>query len=130
MPTARLFVGNLPYTMTDNKELAEIFAGFGVTVDRPHIVIDRETGMGKGFGFVELDAAAVETTMEAMNGARVGGRPIRIDRAVERERPAGGPRPSNRPSGGGGGSGGGGFSAHGHDKRGHRDRRDRGDRDW
>jgi cold-inducible RNA-binding protein len=92
----RLYVGNLPYGMT-NQELADAFTIAG-PVTEATIVIDRETGRSRGFGFVEMtneaDAAAALTQM---NGAGVGGRMLKV--AEAKDRPA-------RTSGGSGGYGG------------------------
>ncbi|MHB1356021.1 MAG: RNA recognition motif domain-containing protein [Anaerolineae bacterium] len=91
----RLYVGNLPYGMTD-QELASAFTKAG-PVTEATIVIDRETGRSRGFGFVEMateDGASVALTQ--MNGAEVGGRMLKVAEAKDRA-----PR-----SGGGGGYGG------------------------
>lgn len=81
----RLYVGNLPYDM-DVQGLVDAFANFGFRVSRPHVVLDRETGRSKGFGFVEV-AERADEAVAMLNGATVGGRRIKVDHAVERERP-------------------------------------------
>lgn len=87
----RLYVGNLPYNMTD-AELEEVFAQVGEVADSS-VVIDRETGRSRGFGFVEMaDDAAAAAAVQQLNGAQVGGRTLRVAEAN--------PRPS-RPSRGG-----------------------------
>ncbi len=87
----RLYVGNLPYNMTD-AELEEVFTQVGEVADSS-VVIDRETGRSRGFGFVEMaDDAGAAAAVEQLNGAQVGGRTLRVAEAN--------PRPS-RPSRGG-----------------------------
>lgn len=82
----RLYIGNLPYSM-DGTALVQAFASYGIDVGRPHIVMDKETGQSKGFGFVELkNAADLETAISTMNGSIVGGRTVKVDRAHERTR--------------------------------------------
>src|SRR6266498_2550370 len=93
----KLFVGNLPYSVTSER-LSEAFSQFG-TVTSSKVIVDRETGRSRGFAFLEMEtddqgAAA----MQAMNGALLDGRSIAVREAVERQ-PGGG---------GGGGFGGGG----------------------
>ncbi|MBI2739163.1 MAG: RNA-binding protein [Rhodospirillales bacterium] len=92
----KLFVGNLPYSVTSER-LSEAFSQFG-TVTSSKVIVDRETGRSRGFAFLEMEtddqgAAA----MQAMNGALLDGRSIAVREAVERQ-----------PGGGGGGFGGGG----------------------
>ncbi len=96
-----IYVGNLPYTATE-EELRSMFEEHG-PVSRVNIINDRETGRSKGFGFVEMESKADgEDAIKAIDGASMGGRNLRINEARPREdRPRGGP-------GGGGGGGGGG----------------------
>lgn len=76
----KLFVGNLPYSTT-NEALAEMFASFG-EVASAAVIMDRETGRSKGFGFVEFnDDAAADAAIEAMNGKDEGGRPLTVNEA-------------------------------------------------
>src|SRR6516225_9278570 len=117
----KLFVGNLPYSVTSER-LQEAFAQFG-TVTSSKVIVDRETGRSRGFAFLEMEtddqgAAA----MQAMNGALLDGRSIAVREAVERQPGGGGggfggggrdgggfrPRGPRPPYGGGGGPGGGG----------------------
>lgn len=82
----RLYVGNLPYDMTGDELVGE-FAGLGFTVTRPHIVMDKETGRGKGFAFVEAASSAdAANIVSQCNGAVIGGRTVRVDHAVDRPR--------------------------------------------
>ncbi len=85
----RLYVGNLPYSMTD-AELQEVFARVGGVVDAT-VVMDRETGRSRGFGFVEMvDDATADAAVQQLNGAQVGGRTLRV--AEANPRPARGAR--------------------------------------
>ncbi|MBC7235741.1 MAG: RNA-binding protein [Chloroflexi bacterium] len=88
----RLYVGNLPYQMTD-AELESTFAQVGDVVDAV-VVMDRETGRSRGFGFVEMaDEQAAEAAIKQLNGSQVGGRSIRVAEAnprPDRSRPRGG----------------------------------------
>ena len=95
----KLFVGNLPYSATE-QVLAETFAQCGV-VETVRIITDRETGRSKGFGFVEMatDQEAIEV-VNKFNGADYDGRAIVVNEAKpQAPREGGGGR--GRPSGGG-----------------------------
>lgn len=100
-----LYVGNLPYT-TGEAELRQLFEPHG-QVDRASVVIDRETGRSRGFGFVEMaNDAEANAAIEKLNGFAFGGRPLVVNEAKPREeRPRGG----GGSRGGGGGGGGGGY---------------------
>jgi RNA recognition motif-containing protein len=95
----RLYVGNLPYQIT-SQELQDFFMSAGQVTDVA-IVMDRETGRSKGFGFVEFateeDAARAQSMF---NGAQFRSRTLKVDLAKPRENK---PR-DNKPRGGGGGS--------------------------
>jgi RNA recognition motif-containing protein len=86
----KLYVGNLPYQVADN-ELQEAFSQYG-NVTSASVIMDRDTGRSKGFGFVEFDDDnAAEEAMNAMNGQDMGGRSLVVNEArPKRERPAGG----------------------------------------
>jgi len=79
----RLYVGNISYSV-DSHGLIEIFREHGVLGERPHIVMDRESGRSKGFGFINVPPEMADTAICALNGAIVGGRTIRVDRAHDR----------------------------------------------
>ena len=100
-----LFVGNLPWSMSD-QELQQLFAAHG-NVDRAKIVTDRDTGRSRGFGFVTMnDDNAANAAIKALNGMEQGGRPMTVRRAEPRaERPGGGGGGGGRRDGGGGGGG-------------------------
>jgi RNA recognition motif-containing protein len=96
----KLFVGNLPYSATED-ELREAFTQAG-TVVSVKIIMDRDTGRSKGFGFVEMSSDAEATTAtEKLNGADYAGRAITVSIARPME-----PR-APRPGGGFGGDRGG-----------------------
>ena len=79
----RLYVGNLPYRMTED-ELATVFAEVGEVVD-VNIIMDRETGRSKGFAFVEMaEDGAAETAINQFNGVEVGGRTLKVAEAKPR----------------------------------------------
>jgi RNA recognition motif-containing protein len=106
----KLFVGNLPYSVTSER-LQEAFSQFG-TVTSSKVIVDRETGRSRGFAFLEMEtddqgAAA----MQAMNGSLLDGRSIAVREAVERQPGGGGG--GGFGGGGGGGRDGGGFRPRG-----------------
>ncbi|MBP7742233.1 MAG: RNA-binding protein [Aliarcobacter sp.] len=79
-----IYVGNLSYRMNDN-ELEGIFSKFGV-VKSAKVIMDRETGKSKGFGFIEMeDSAAGAKAIEALNGNESEGRTLRVNEAQPRE---------------------------------------------
>ncbi|MCC6230842.1 MAG: RNA-binding protein [Phycisphaerales bacterium] len=99
-----IYVGNLPYTTTD-AELTELFSQHG-NVRRASVIIDRETGRSRGFGFVEMeDATQGNAAIQAMNGQDMGGRKLIVNEAKPREQGGGGG--GGRGFGGGGGGRGG-----------------------
>lgn len=106
----KLYVGNLPFTTTAD-DLLEAFGEYG-TVTQAQVIMDRDTGRSRGFGFVEMSDGA-EQAVAALNGAELQGRTLTVNEARPREE-----RP--RSGGGGGGGGGGGFRPRG---RGGYDRR-------
>jgi RNA recognition motif-containing protein len=100
----RIYVGNLPYGV-DNQQLASLFGEFG-EVTEAAVIIDRDTGQSKGFGFVQMpvDAEAMNAIAQ-LNGTQMGNRTIRVNEAQARTERGGGGYDSGR--GGGYGSGGG-----------------------
>ena len=104
--STKLFVGGLPWAM-DNNRLKEVFAEFGDVADA-RVILDRETGRSRGFGFVTYATPEGATKALELDGKEVDGRRIRVDRAQEKERRGG--RPGGRSGGGrpGGGREGGG----------------------
>jgi RNA recognition motif-containing protein len=79
----RLFVGNLPYNTTD-EDLQNLFSGIG-EVGSARVICDRETGRSRGFGFVEVEDAAVKKAITELSDTDFGGRKIRVSEAHERE---------------------------------------------
>jgi len=76
----KLYVGNLSYKVS-NGELALLFAAHG-TVESAHVIIDRDTGHSKGFGFVEMSTdQEAQAAMTALNGQQISGRHIRVTKA-------------------------------------------------
>lgn len=97
----KLYVGNLPYAFRDD-DLRQIFAAHG-TVTSAKVMMERDTGRSKGFGFVEMGSdAEAQTATNAMNGQQYGGRGIVVNEARPME-----PRPPRSGGGYGGGYGGG-----------------------
>ncbi|AVT14459.1 RNA recognition motif domain-containing protein [Paracidovorax avenae] len=97
----KLYVGNLPYSVRDN-DLEQAFGQFGA-VTSAKVMMERDTGRSKGFGFVEMGSdAEAQAAINGMNGQALGGRSIVVNEARPME-----PRPPR--SGGGFGGGGGGY---------------------
>jgi CspA family cold shock protein len=92
----KLYVGNLPFSVTDDS-LREMFSQYG-EVYSASVVVDRERGRSRGFGFVEMDNA--ESAISELNGKDLEGRNLRVNEARE----------GDGHKGGGGGGGGGGAS--------------------
>ncbi|MBN1269032.1 MAG: RNA-binding protein [Kiritimatiellae bacterium] len=83
-----IYVGNLAFGTTES-ELSELFGKHG-KVASAKIIMDRETGKSRGFGFVEMDDAGAGAAIAALNGYDLGGRSLRVNEA--RERPPRGDR--------------------------------------
>ena len=99
----KLYVGNLTYGVTDGT-LAAMFEPHG-TVESAQVIMDRDTGRSKGFGFVEMKTdQEAQAAIAALNGAQSGGRSLTVNEAKPREDRGGG----RGGSGGRGGYGGGG----------------------
>ena len=112
----KLYVGNLAYSVRDDS-LQQAFSQFG-TVNSAKVMMDRETGRSKGFGFVEMGSdAEAQAAINGMNGQALEGRAIVVNEARPREeRPGGfggGGGGGRGPYGGGGGCGGGGRGPYG-----------------
>ncbi len=102
----KLYVGNLPYSFRD-EDLQQAFSQHG-SVSSAKVMMERDTGRSKGFGFVEMGSdAEAQTAINAMNGQQFGGRGLVVNEARPME-----PRPP-RSGGFGGGAGGGGFGGGG-----------------
>jgi RNA recognition motif-containing protein len=107
----KLYVGNLSYNVRDD-DLQQAFAQYG-TVSSAKVMMDRDTGRSKGFGFVEMGSdPEAQAAINGMNGQALDGRAIVVNEARPREERPGGY--GNRGGGyGGGGSGGGGYGGGG-----------------
>ena len=84
----KLYVGNLPFTVTEDA-LRALFAPHG-TVEKIALISDRDTGRPRGFGFVEMSNADAARAMQALNNTDFGGRALKVNEAQERERSGGG----------------------------------------
>ena len=103
--STRLYVGNLAF-QTDTDSLRTHFAAIGEVTD-VHVVMDRETGRSRGFGFVTMGSPQdASKAISEMNGALVDGRPLRVNEAEERPNRGGGGGGGGGGRGGGGGGGG------------------------
>lgn len=99
----KLYVGNLTYGMTDT-DLQNLFSPFG-TVESAQVIMDRETGRSKGFGFVEMGTSdEAKAAIQGLHENEVNGRKLTVNEARPREERSGG----GGFGGGRGGSGGGG----------------------
>jgi len=104
----KLYVGNLPYSFRD-EDLQQAFAAHG-TVSSAKVMMERDTGRSKGFGFVEMGSdAEAQAAISGMNGQQYGGRGLVVNEA----RPMEARPPRSGGFGGGGGAGGGGGGATG-----------------
>jgi cold-inducible RNA-binding protein len=86
----KLYVGNLPFTATDEAVRA-LFSKHG-TVEKVSLITDRDTGRPRGFGFVEMSNADSARAMQALNGTDFDGRALKVNEAQDRERGGGGYR--------------------------------------
>ena len=102
----KLYVGNLPYSYRDS-DMEQAFSQYG-TVSSAKVMMERDTGRSKGFGFVEMsNDAEAQAAIAGMNGQQIGGRGLVVNEARPME-----PR-GPRTGGFGGGGGGGGFGGGG-----------------
>jgi len=100
MTSNKLYVGGLPYSITEDR-LEELFAEHG-TVESARVITDKFTGRSRGFGFVEMSSQEeAQTAIDKLNGTDLEGRSLTVNEAKPREPRTGG-------GGGGGGDGGGG----------------------
>lgn len=98
----KIYCGNLSYNFS-KADLEELFAPFG-DVRSADVIMDRDTGRSKGFGFVEMaDSSDAQKAIQALNDSMVDGRPLKVNEAKPREERSGA-------GGGGGRSGGGGYN--------------------
>ena len=114
----KLYVGNLPYSVRDS-ELEQSFSPYGV-VTSAKVMMERDSGRSKGFGFVEMGSdAEAQAAIQAMNGLAMGGRNLVVNEArpLEPRRPGGGGGYGGGGGGGGYGGGGGGYGGGGGGRR-------------
>jgi cold-inducible RNA-binding protein len=103
----KLYVGNLPYSFRD-EDMQQAFSQFG-NVSSAKVMMERDTGRSKGFGFVEMGSdAEAQAAIKGMNGQNMGGRDLVVNEARPME-----PRPPRSGGGGGYGGGGGGGGGYG-----------------
>ena len=104
----KLYVGNLPYSFRDD-DMHQAFSAFG-SITSARVMMERDTGRSKGFGFVEMaNDAEAQAAIAGMNGHSVGGRALVVNEA----RPMEARPPRTGGYGGGGGSGGGSYGGGG-----------------
>lgn len=104
-----IYVGNLPSSATEDS-LRDMFTEFG-EVHSVKVIMDRDTGLSRGFGFIEMSENAARNAMTALNGKEIEGKELIVNEARQKKRGyggGGGDRGGNRGGGGGGGYGGGG----------------------
>lgn len=89
----KLYVGNLPWSASED-EVRELFSSVGQT-QSVNLITERDTGRSRGFAFVEMSKEDAEKAISELNGRDFGGRPLRINEALD--------RPRRTPGGGGGG---------------------------
>ncbi len=113
----KLYVGNLPYGFSDT-DLQNLFTPHG-EVQSAQVIMDRDTGRSKGFGFVEMnDGTQAQTAITALNGQEINGRALTVNEARPREDRAGGGGGGSRGGAGGrSGGGGGGYGGGGGGRR-------------
>ncbi|HAR30789.1 MAG TPA: RNA-binding protein [Gammaproteobacteria bacterium] len=92
----KIYVGNLPWSTTD-ADLESMFSRVGPVISAS-VIMDRETGRSRGFGFVEMAQADGQKAIAELNGYQIQSRALRVNEATSQPR---------RPGGGGGGGGGG-----------------------
>lgn len=77
-----IYVGNLPFTY-DNQQLEDLFSEYG-EVTSAQVILDRDTGRSRGFGFVELPDDAARRAIEELDGSDLGGRSLTVNEARPR----------------------------------------------
>ena len=98
--SSKIYVGNLPYSVRDN-DLEQAFGAFG-SVSSAKVMMERDTGRSKGFGFVEMsNAQEAEAAIRGLHGQNMGGRDLTVNIAK--------PMEARPPRTGGYGQGGGGY---------------------
>lgn len=88
-----IYVGNLSFNATED-QVRDLFAQYG-QVNSVAMITDRDTGRFRGFGFVEMEDAAANAAIQALNDTELDGRTLRVNEARPREERSGGNRKSN-----------------------------------
>jgi len=91
----KLYVGNLPFTATEDS-VRTLFSAHG-TVEKVSLIVDRDTGRPRGFGFVEMSNADATRAMQALNGKDFEGRALKVNEAQDRDRSGAGGRRGGGP---------------------------------
>ena len=91
MDQNKVYVGNLPFTVSE-EQLRDIFAGYG-EISQLNLIMDRDTGRPKGFGFITFATQQSAEKALEQNGKDMGGRALRVNIATEKPREARGARP-------------------------------------
>jgi RNA recognition motif-containing protein len=81
---SKLYVGNLPFSATEDA-VRTLFSQHG-TVDSVALIMDRDTGQPRGFGFVEMPSSDASRAMQNLNGQDMGGRPLKVNEAQDKPR--------------------------------------------
>ena len=84
----KLYVGNLPWSASED-DVRELFAAIG-EAHSVNLITERDTGRSRGFAFVEMSKESAERAISELNGKDFGGRPLRINEALDRPRRGGG----------------------------------------
>ena len=82
----KIYVGNLPFSTTE-EEVKGVFEAYG-SIESVNLIMDRETGRFRGFGFVEMSEEDADNAIKSLDGQDFGGRPLKVNEARERQ-----PRP-------------------------------------
>lgn len=83
--TKRLYVGNLPFSMSE-EDLRQVFEKDGRQLSDVKLITDRQTGRSRGFGFVEFsDDAQAQSAIEALNGKEINGRALVVNEARQKD---------------------------------------------
>ncbi len=107
-----IYVGNLPWSCNDD-DLRDLFQPFG-QVEGARVIMDRETGRSRGFGFVQMPSnEEANKAIEGLNGQDMDGRPLRVNESQPKPRGGGGGGYGGGGGGGYGGGGGGGYDGGG-----------------
>ena len=113
--SAKLFVGNLSFSITEN-DLQDAFAAHGTVVEA-NLMMDRMTGKPRGFGFITMSTPEeAQKAIDSLNGTELDGRALTVNIARPREERSGGGGGGRRGGGGGGGGYGGGGGGGGRDR--------------